>query len=75
MESAERAVALAKSGEVDALMKGSLHTDELMSQVVNKITGIRTARRISHVFRGRRAALSAHPADHRCGDQYPARTG
>ncbi|GAB2877714.1 bifunctional enoyl-CoA hydratase/phosphate acetyltransferase [Uliginosibacterium flavum] len=50
VESAERAVALAKAGEVDALMKGSLHTDELMSQVVNKITGIRTARRISHCF-------------------------
>ncbi|NSL56114.1 bifunctional enoyl-CoA hydratase/phosphate acetyltransferase [Uliginosibacterium aquaticum] len=50
LESAERAVALARSGEVDALMKGSLHTDELMSQVVNKLTGIRTARRISHVF-------------------------
>ncbi|MDP5241087.1 bifunctional enoyl-CoA hydratase/phosphate acetyltransferase [Uliginosibacterium sp. 31-16] len=50
VESAERAVALAKTGEVDALMKGSLHTDELMSQVVNKVTGIRTARRISHVF-------------------------
>ena len=50
VESAERAVALARAGEVDALMKGSLHTDELMSQVVNKLTGIRTARRISHVF-------------------------
>jgi phosphate acetyltransferase len=50
VESAERAVAMAKAGEVDALMKGSLHTDELMSQVVNKTTGIRTARRISHVF-------------------------
>jgi len=48
--SAEKAVALAKAGEVEALMKGSLHTDELMSQVVNKTTGIRTARRISHVF-------------------------
>jgi phosphate acetyltransferase len=31
-------------------MKGSLHTDELMSEVVNKTTGLRTARRISHVF-------------------------
>lgn len=50
VESAERAVAMAKAGEVEAIMKGSLHTDELMAQVVNKISGIRTARRISHVF-------------------------
>ena len=37
-------------GEVDALMKGSLHTDELMAAVVASTTGLRTARRISHVF-------------------------
>ena len=47
---AEQAVALARSGEVKALMKGSLHTDELMAEVVRKESGIRTARRISHVF-------------------------
>ena len=47
---AERAVKLVRSGEADALMKGSLHTDELMAEVVRKDTGIRTARRISHVF-------------------------
>ncbi|MEC5399142.1 bifunctional enoyl-CoA hydratase/phosphate acetyltransferase [Uliginosibacterium sp. H1] len=47
---AERAVEMARNGEVQALMKGSLHTDELMSAVVNRATGIRTARRISHVF-------------------------
>jgi phosphate acetyltransferase len=47
---AEQAVALARAGEVGALMKGSLHTDELMAEVVRKETGIRTARRISHVF-------------------------
>jgi phosphate acetyltransferase len=47
---AEQAVALARAGEVGALMKGSLHTDELMAEVVRKDTGIRTARRISHVF-------------------------
>ena len=47
---AEQAVALVRAGEVGALMKGSLHTDELMAQVVHKETGIRTARRISHVF-------------------------
>jgi phosphate acetyltransferase len=47
---AERAVELARAGKVDALMKGSLHTDELMSAVVPTSTGLRTARRISHVF-------------------------
>ena len=47
---AERAVELVRGGEADALMKGSLHTDELMAEVVRKDTGIRTARRISHVF-------------------------
>jgi phosphate acetyltransferase len=47
---AEKAVQLIRSGEADALMKGSLHTDELMAEVVRKDTGIRTARRISHVF-------------------------
>ena len=48
--SAAKAVEIVRTGEVDALMKGSLHTDELMAEVVNKETGIRTARRISHVF-------------------------
>ncbi|MFN7777567.1 MAG: bifunctional enoyl-CoA hydratase/phosphate acetyltransferase [Betaproteobacteria bacterium] len=47
---AMRAVAMARSGEVEALMKGSLHTDELMSAVVARDTGLRTARRVSHVF-------------------------
>lgn len=47
---AEKAVELARTGEVDALMKGSLHTDELMGAVVRADTGLRTARRISHVF-------------------------
>ncbi|MDP2169133.1 MAG: bifunctional enoyl-CoA hydratase/phosphate acetyltransferase [Rhodocyclaceae bacterium] len=47
---AESGVALAREGEVEALMKGSLHTDELMSEVVDQATGLRTERRISHVF-------------------------
>lgn len=47
---AEKAVALARNGEVQALMKGSLHTDELMGAVVPSATGLRTGRRISHVF-------------------------
>ncbi len=49
-ESAEVAVSLAREGQVEALMKGSLHTDELMSEVIDKATGLRTARRVSHVF-------------------------
>jgi len=49
-ESAERAVALCRSGEAEALMKGSLHTDEMMHEVARRDTGLRTARRISHVF-------------------------
>ncbi len=49
-EAAERAVALARAGEVEALLKGSLHTDELMAAVVAKDTGLRTARRVTHVF-------------------------
>ncbi|MBS0518477.1 MAG: phosphate acetyltransferase [Proteobacteria bacterium] len=48
--SAKKAVELICAGEADALMKGSLHTDELMAAVVSSDTGIRTARRISHVF-------------------------
>ncbi|MBW4048755.1 MAG: bifunctional enoyl-CoA hydratase/phosphate acetyltransferase [Proteobacteria bacterium] len=47
---ADKAVAMARAGEVQALMKGSLHTDELMHAVVDPQTGLRTARRISHVF-------------------------
>ena len=47
---AESGVALAREGAVEALMKGSLHTDELMGEVVDKATGLRTERRISHVF-------------------------
>jgi phosphate acetyltransferase len=49
-DSAEKAVARVRSGQAEALMKGSLHTDELMAAVVARETGIRTARRISHCF-------------------------
>src|SRR5215469_1426710 len=48
--SAEKAVELVHQGKAEALMKGSLHTDELMGAVVARETGIRTARRISHCF-------------------------
>jgi len=47
---AAKAVAMARAGEVEALMKGALHTDELMHAVVDGDSGLRTARRISHVF-------------------------
>ncbi len=47
---AEKAVELARTGEVEAMMKGSLHTDELMGAVVPSAAGMRTSRRISHVF-------------------------
>ena len=44
------AVALARSGEVTSLMKGHLHTDALMKAVVNREHGLRTSRRLSHIF-------------------------
>lgn len=47
---AAEAVRLAREGKVEALMKGKLHTDELMQAVVDKESGLRTGRRISHVF-------------------------
>jgi phosphate acetyltransferase len=48
--SAARAVELVREGRAEALMKGSLHTDELMGAVVRRETGLRTARRVSHCF-------------------------
>src|SRR5205807_1258041 len=47
---AARAVELIHEAKGELLMKGSLHTDELMRSVTAKTTGLRTARRISHVF-------------------------
>ncbi len=47
---AEKSVALAREGRVLALMKGSLHTDEIMAAVVDPQMGLRTERRMSHVF-------------------------
>ena len=47
---AAKAVVLARAGKVEALMKGSLHTDELMHEVTAAETGLRTARRMSHAF-------------------------
>ena len=47
---AARAVELVREGRAELLMKGSLHTDELLAAVVARDTGLRTSRRISHVF-------------------------
>jgi len=47
---ADAAVRLVREGKAEMLMKGSLHTDELMGAVVARDTGLRTARRISHCF-------------------------
>jgi phosphotransacetylase len=49
-QAAERAVAMVRAGEADILMKGSLHTDELLQAVLKRDTGIRTERRLSHCF-------------------------
>lgn len=47
---AAQAVALVREGKAELLMKGSLHSDELLGEVAKRDTGLRTARRISHVF-------------------------
>jgi phosphate acetyltransferase/phosphate butyryltransferase len=47
---AAAAVQMARNGEVEALMKGKIHTDELMEAVIDKEKGLRTGRRVSHVF-------------------------
>jgi phosphate butyryltransferase len=48
--SAAKAVELVRQGQAEILMKGSLHSDEILGAVVAKETGLRTGRRISHVF-------------------------
>ncbi len=58
---AETAVALARGGEAGAIMKGQIHTDALMRAVVNRDTGLRIGKRLSHLFYmtlpGRRGAI------------------
>ncbi|MEJ1158386.1 bifunctional enoyl-CoA hydratase/phosphate acetyltransferase [Prosthecomicrobium sp. N25] len=49
-DAARRAVAMAAAGEVAAIMKGNLHSDELLAEVVRKDAGLRGTRRLSHVF-------------------------
>ena len=48
--SADAAMALVREGKAEAVMKGSLHTDELMSAVINPANGLRTERRVSHCY-------------------------
>ncbi len=50
IDAAEKSVALARSGEVKALMKGNVHTDDLLRAALDKETGLRTGARLSHVF-------------------------
>lgn len=50
MDSAKKAVDLIKQGRAEVLMKGSLHSDELLSAIVSRDGGLRTGRRVSHVF-------------------------
>jgi len=50
LDSAKKAVELVKQGRAEVLMKGSLHSDELLSAIVSRDGGLRTGRRISHVF-------------------------
>lgn len=49
-DAVQKAIELVKKGESDAIMKGKLHTDSLMSPILDKEHGIRTTRRMSHVF-------------------------
>ena len=49
-EAAVMAVTLVRNGDAEAIMKGSLHTDELMAEIVSRAAGLRTSRRVSHVF-------------------------
>jgi phosphate acetyltransferase len=50
LAAAARVVELVREGRAEALMKGSLHSDELMGEIVKRDTGLRTSRRISHCF-------------------------
>ncbi len=49
-DAARRAVALVRAGTARALMKGALHTDELLHEVMQAATGLRTGKRLSHVY-------------------------
>ncbi len=49
-EAAEMAVKMVRAGKAEAIMKGKIHTDELMLPIINKEKGLRTGRRMSHIF-------------------------
>ena len=73
--SAAKAVELVREGKAEALMKGSLHTDELMGAVVKRDTGLRTARRISHCFVMDVPAYAGDADHHRRRGQHRADAG
>jgi phosphate acetyltransferase len=74
-DSAALAVSLVRTGDAEALMKGSLHTDELMGEVVARANGMRTSRRISHVFLMDVPTYHRPLLDHRRRDQHRTDTG
>ena len=69
---ADKAVEIVRAGKAELLMKGSLHSDELLAAVTKRETGLRTGRRISHVFV---MDVPTHPetlVHHRRGRQHRA---
>ena len=72
---AARAVQMIHESKGELLMKGSLHSDELLREVTSSKTGLRTARRISHVFIMDVPTYSENSFHHRCRDQYISRSG
>ena len=72
---ASTAVALARAGKIEALMKGNLHTDELMHEVVAQDTGLRTKPADEPCVRCGRAGLSASWFPYRCSHQHLSRPG
>jgi len=71
---AAKAVELVRKGEAELLMKGSLHTDELLGAVVARETGLRTGRRVSHVFIMDVPTYPEVSAYHRRGAQHRTRS-
>ena len=69
---AARAVALVREGKAELVMKGSLHSDEVLGAVIAKETGLRTGRRLSHVFLMDVPTYHKVLDRHRCGHQHRA---
>ena len=74
-EAAALSVAMVLQGRAQSLMKGHLHSDELLHEVVKKDGGLRGARRLSHVFVMDVPGLEHFAVDHGRGDQYRAHPG